>query len=147
MYTLVRRSYLAPSDQPAPSLTSILSDAQLDTCLARIDVPVYVQRVVAGLADADEIKGAFWRLSLGSLQLLIRSPAPDPVICFLSLARLSQVAPAPVTQILDDVADSFKETMKQFVGTKDTVKQEFDRKVRPLRAMCRFHRSLRLTES
>jgi hypothetical protein len=37
-----------------------------------------------------------------------------------------------VTQILDEVSESFKETMKAFVGGKDTVKQDFDRKVSTL---------------
>jgi hypothetical protein len=108
--------------------------SQLDTCLGRIDIPVYLQRVVAGLSDADEIKGERFSVFPAGVRLLtlftFYLAVPATVICFLSLARLAHVAPAPVTQILDNVSDSFTETMKAFVGGKDTVKQEFDRKVR-----------------
>lgn len=50
-----------------------------------------------------------------------------PVISFLSLSRLSLVAPTSVTQILDSIAPSFADTMKTYASNKDSVKQDFDR--------------------
>ncbi|CED83922.1 TATA-binding protein-interacting protein [Phaffia rhodozyma] len=87
----------------------------LDTCLSQIDISTFLLKVVNGLTDADEIK----------------------VICFLSLTRLAHVAPASVIQVLDNISESFQETMKQFTGTKDTVKEDFDRKAEIQRSALR----------
>lgn len=128
MYTLVRCL-------PIPQSPAVLPDRchsflQLDTCLNKIDIPTYLARVVQGLSDADEIQGP--SDPLFQARATTDSPRWHTVICFLSLARLAQVAPAAVTQILDNIAPNFAETMKAFVGGKDTVKQDFDRKVRLL---------------
>jgi hypothetical protein len=48
------------------------------------------------------------------------------VISFLAPSRLSLVAPASITQILDSIAPFFAETMKAFVPGKDSVKQHYD---------------------
>lgn len=59
MYTLVRHVCPFTAVPHIGCWTDpLMLPSQLDTCLPRIDVPVYIQRVVAGLADADEIKGA-----------------------------------------------------------------------------------------
>ena len=79
---------------------------QLDTCLARLDLHVFLGRVLPGLSDeSDEIK----------------------VISHMMLFRLSQVAPAAVSQRLDEATPQLDKTMKGATVTKDTVKQDLER--------------------
>ncbi|KAF7297547.1 Cullin-associated nedd8-dissociated protein 1 [Mycena kentingensis (nom. inval.)] len=78
----------------------------LDTCLSKLDLPTFLGRVLPGLADdSDEIK----------------------VICHMMLFRLSQVAPAAVSQKLDEATPELEKTMKGATVTKDTVKQDLER--------------------
>ncbi|KAJ7037768.1 armadillo-type protein [Mycena alexandri] len=78
----------------------------LDTCLAKLDLPTFLGRVLPGLADdSDEIK----------------------VISHMVLFRLSQVAPAAVSQKLDEATPELEKTMKGATVTKDTVKQDLER--------------------
>ncbi|KAF5339321.1 hypothetical protein D9611_009897 [Ephemerocybe angulata] len=78
----------------------------LDTCLAKLDLHLFLSRVVPGLADdSDEIK----------------------VISHMMLFRLSQVAPTAVAQRLDEVTPQLEKTMKGATVTKDTVKQDLER--------------------
>ncbi|KAF8824090.1 hypothetical protein HHX47_DHR9000534 [Lentinula edodes] len=78
----------------------------LDTCLHKLDLREFLERVVLGLADdSDEIK----------------------VICHMLLFRLAQVAPAAVSQRLDEATPQLEKTMKGATVTKDTVKQDLER--------------------
>ncbi|KAJ7211033.1 armadillo-type protein [Mycena haematopus] len=78
----------------------------LDTCLAKLELPTFLGRVLPGLADdSDEIK----------------------VISHMMLFRLSQVAPAAVAQKLDEATPELEKTMKGATVTKDTVKQDLER--------------------
>ncbi|KAJ6614944.1 armadillo-type protein [Mycena sp. CBHHK59/15] len=78
----------------------------LDTCLAKLDLHTFLGRVLPGLADdSDEIK----------------------VISHMMLFRLSQVAPAAVSQKLDEATPQLEKTMKGATVTKDTVKQDLER--------------------
>jgi cullin-associated NEDD8-dissociated protein 1 len=45
----------------------------------------------------------------------------------MMLFRLSQVAPAAVSQRLDEVTPHLERTMKEIIVTKDTVKQDLER--------------------
>jgi len=78
----------------------------IDTCLSKLELQAFLDRVVAGLIDtSDEIK----------------------VICHMMLFRLSQLAPVAVTQKLDDATPHLDKTMKGATMTKDTVKQDLER--------------------
>ncbi|KAK0446544.1 armadillo-type protein [Desarmillaria tabescens] len=78
----------------------------LDTCLTKIDLHEFLGRVIPGLTDeSDEIK----------------------VISHMMLFRLAQVAPAAVSQRLDEAAPPLEKTMKGATVTKDTVKQDLER--------------------
>ncbi|KAG7450909.1 ARM repeat-containing protein [Guyanagaster necrorhizus] len=78
----------------------------LDTCLTKIDLHEFLGRVIPGLSDeSDEIK----------------------VISHMMLFRLAQVAPAAVSQRLDEAAPPLEKTMKGATVTKDTVKQDLER--------------------
>ncbi|KAI3602368.1 cullin-associated nedd8-dissociated protein 1 [Moniliophthora roreri] len=78
----------------------------LDTCLTKLDLHEFLGRVLPGLADdSDEIK----------------------VISHMMLFRLSQVAPAAVSQRLDEATPQLEKTMKGAQVTKDTVKQDLER--------------------
>ncbi|RXW15834.1 hypothetical protein EST38_g10023 [Candolleomyces aberdarensis] len=78
----------------------------LDTCLAKLDLHVFLSRVLPGLSDdSDEIK----------------------VISHMMLFRLSQVAPTAVSQRLDEATPQLEKTMKGATVTKDTVKQDLER--------------------
>ncbi|KAJ7366442.1 armadillo-type protein [Mycena albidolilacea] len=78
----------------------------LDTCLAKLELPTFLGRVLPGLADnSDEIK----------------------VISHMMLFRLSQVAPAAVSQKLDEATPELEKTMRGATVTKDTVKQDLER--------------------
>ncbi|KAF5385600.1 hypothetical protein D9757_006791 [Collybiopsis confluens] len=78
----------------------------LDTCLPKLDLHEFLGRVLVGLSDdSDEIK----------------------VICHMMLFRLSQVAPAAVSQRLDEATPQLEKTMKGATVTKDTVKQDLER--------------------
>ncbi|EJT98870.1 TIP120-domain-containing protein [Dacryopinax primogenitus] len=77
----------------------------LDTCLGAIDLQEYINRVIAGLSDKDEIKA----------------------LCYMMLFRLSQVAPTAAVQRLDQISVPLEDTMKAPATTKDTVKQDLER--------------------
>ncbi|KAJ3744337.1 TATA-binding protein interacting [Lentinula detonsa] len=78
----------------------------LDTCLHKLDLRLFLERVVLGLADdLDETK----------------------VICHMMLFRLSQVAPTAVSQRLDEATPQLEKTMKGATVTKDIVKQDLER--------------------
>jgi cullin-associated NEDD8-dissociated protein 1 len=78
----------------------------LDTCLSKLDLYEFINRVMQGLADdADEIK----------------------VICHMMLFRLAQLAPTATAQRLDDATPLLEKTMKGAAVTKDTVKQDLER--------------------
>ncbi|KAL0945592.1 hypothetical protein HGRIS_014751 [Hohenbuehelia grisea] len=78
----------------------------LDTCLTKLDLHEFLNRVTPGLADdSDEVK----------------------VISHMMLFRLAQVAPAAVSQRLDEVTPHLEKTMKGATVTKDTVKQDIER--------------------
>ncbi|KAF8168473.1 armadillo-type protein [Crassisporium funariophilum] len=78
----------------------------LDTCLAKLNLHEFLERVIPGLSDdSDEIK----------------------VISHMMLFRLSQVAPAAVAQRLDEATPQLEKTMKGATVTKDTVKQDLER--------------------
>ncbi|TFK28383.1 TIP120-domain-containing protein [Coprinopsis marcescibilis] len=78
----------------------------LDTCLAKLDLHAFLGRVIPGLSDeSDEIK----------------------VISHMMLFRLAQVAPAAVSQRLDEATPQLENTMKGAQVTKDTVKQDLER--------------------
>jgi cullin-associated NEDD8-dissociated protein 1 len=80
--------------------------SQLDTCLNKLDLHEFLGRVIPGLSDpSDEIK----------------------VISHMMLFRLSQVAPAAVSQRLDEATPQLEKTMKGATVTKDTVKQDLER--------------------
>jgi cullin-associated NEDD8-dissociated protein 1 len=142
MYTLVSPSFL---EREVGKMTEADARFALPFCtLARYvplptRIPTYLSRVVAGLADAPEIKGSSSLFCRSFLSAPDSQPDPFPVlpllsprlisavISFLALSRLSLVAPASITQILDSIAPSFAETMKAFVPGKDSVKQDYDR--------------------
>ncbi|KAG6910631.1 hypothetical protein DXG01_009140 [Tephrocybe rancida] len=78
----------------------------LDTCLTKLDLHEFLSRVIPGLSDdSDEIK----------------------VISHMLLFRLAQVAPAAVSQRLDEATPQLEKTMKGANVTKDTVKQDLER--------------------
>jgi len=78
----------------------------LDTCLSKLDLHEFLGRVIPGLSDdSDEIK----------------------VISHMLLFRLAQVAPAAVSQRLDEATPQLEKTMKGANVTKDTVKQDLER--------------------
>ncbi|KDR68751.1 hypothetical protein GALMADRAFT_256581 [Galerina marginata CBS 339.88] len=78
----------------------------LDTCLAKLNLHEFLERVIPGLSDdSDEIK----------------------VISHMMLFRLSQVAPAAVAQRLEEATPQLEKTMKGATVTKDTVKQDLER--------------------
>ncbi|PPQ63540.1 hypothetical protein CVT24_004770 [Panaeolus cyanescens] len=78
----------------------------LDTCLSKLNLHEFLGRVIPGLSDdSDEIK----------------------VISHMMLFRLSQVAPAAVSQRLDEATPQLEKTMKGATVTKDTVKQDLER--------------------
>lgn len=78
----------------------------LDTCLTKLDLHEFLTRLLPGLSDdADEIK----------------------VISHMMLFRLSQVAPAAVSQRLDEISPPLEKAMKGATVTKDTVKQDLER--------------------
>ncbi|PPQ98061.1 hypothetical protein CVT26_003287 [Gymnopilus dilepis] len=78
----------------------------LDTCLAKLNLHEFIGRVIPALSDdSDEIK----------------------VISHMMLFRLSQVAPAAVSQRLEEATPQLEKTMKGATVTKDTVKQDLER--------------------
>ncbi|KNZ72732.1 Cullin-associated NEDD8-dissociated protein 1, partial [Termitomyces sp. J132] len=78
----------------------------LDTCLAKLDLYEFLSHVIPGLSDdSDEIK----------------------VISHMILFRLAQIAPAAVSQRLDEATPPLEKTMKGANVTKDTVKQDLER--------------------
>ncbi|KAF4584667.1 hypothetical protein EYR40_004654 [Pleurotus pulmonarius] len=78
----------------------------LDTCLTKLDLHEFLSRVIPALSDeSDEIK----------------------VLAHMMLFRLAQVAPAAVSQRLDEITPPIEKTMKGINITKDTVKQDIER--------------------
>jgi cullin-associated NEDD8-dissociated protein 1 len=74
--------------------------------LSKLDLHEFLSRVIPGLSDdSDEVK----------------------VISHMMLFRLSQVAPAAVSQRLDEATPQLEKTMKGATVTKDTVKQDLER--------------------
>lgn len=79
---------------------------QLDTCISKLDLHEFLGKVIQGLTDdSDEIK----------------------VICHMMLFRLPQLAPAAVSQRLDEITPLLEKSMKGATVTKDTVKQDLER--------------------
>ncbi|KWU42987.1 TIP120-domain-containing protein, partial [Rhodotorula sp. JG-1b] len=76
----------------------------LDTCAKQIDLQEYLSRVIAGLADEEEVKK----------------------LCYIMLVKLAQVAPAVVAARLDETVPSFTETLG-IVLKDNAVKQEAER--------------------
>jgi cullin-associated NEDD8-dissociated protein 1 len=82
---------------------------QLSTCLSRVDVNEFLDRVISGLKDLDDVK----------------------VLCYMSLHRLAQVAPTSVLARLDDCAEGITVTMQDITVTKkDSMAQDIQRNVR-----------------
>ncbi|EPQ30131.1 uncharacterized protein PFL1_02248 [Pseudozyma flocculosa PF-1] len=76
----------------------------LDTCLSRIRLPEFLDRVIAGLSDDDGIK----------------------VLCYLTLIRVSELAPLQLCQRLDDLSDPVSATLKTKLKENST-KQEIEK--------------------
>ncbi len=80
----------------------------MSTCIRQIDNAQFLDKVVNGLKDRDDVK----------------------VLCYMALHRLAQVAPASVLSRLDDCAIAVSETMKDVtVGKKDQMAQDIQRSV------------------
>jgi len=76
--------------------------SQLDACLAKLNLHKFLGRVIPGLScDSDEIK----------------------VISYIMLFRLCQVAPAAVSQRLDEATPQLQKTIEGAIVTNDMVKQ------------------------
>ncbi|KAN0060779.1 hypothetical protein ACQY0O_007437 [Thecaphora frezii] len=76
----------------------------LDTCLTRIQLSEYLDRVIAGLSDDDGIK----------------------VLCYLTLMRVSELAPLQLCQRLDDLSEPISATLKTKLKENST-KQEIEK--------------------
>jgi len=76
----------------------------LETCLNKIDINEFTNRVLSGLSDEDEIK----------------------VLCYLMLIRLSHIAPTTIASRLDQSTEAFSATIN--LKLKDnSVKQDHER--------------------
>ncbi|OAV91609.1 hypothetical protein PTTG_04239 [Puccinia triticina 1-1 BBBD Race 1] len=76
----------------------------LETCLNKIDINEFTNRVLGGLSDEDEIK----------------------VLCYLMLIRLSYIAPTTIASRLDQSTEAFSATIN--LKLKDnSVKQDHER--------------------
>ncbi|PLW19619.1 hypothetical protein PCASD_18183 [Puccinia coronata f. sp. avenae] len=76
----------------------------LETCLNKIDINEFTNRVLSGLSDEDEIK----------------------VLCYLMLIRLSHIAPTTIASRLDQSTEAFSVTIN--LKLKDnSVKQDHER--------------------
>ncbi|KAA1077478.1 hypothetical protein PGT21_009666 [Puccinia graminis f. sp. tritici] len=76
----------------------------LETCLNKIDINEFTNRVLSGLSDEDEIK----------------------VLCYLMLIRLSHIAPTTIASRLDQSSEAFSATIN--LKLKDnSVKQDHER--------------------
>lgn len=76
----------------------------LDTCLNKIDINEFTNRVLGGLSDEDEIK----------------------VLCYLMLIRLSHIAPTTVASRLDQSTEAFSATINLKLKV-NSVKQDHER--------------------
>ncbi|GAA5846966.1 hypothetical protein JCM9279_006969 [Rhodotorula babjevae] len=76
----------------------------LDTCLKDIDLNSYLSRIIAGLADEEEVKK----------------------LCYVMVSKMAHVAPTTVTQRLDETVSIFEETLG-IVLKDNAVKQEAER--------------------
>jgi cullin-associated NEDD8-dissociated protein 1 len=86
----------------------------LDTCLPQINVTEYLNRVIAGLRDDDQVK----------------------LLCYLILVRLTDLAPLQVSQALDEISDPINESLK--VKLKDgSTKQDVEKSAELTRAAFR----------
>jgi hypothetical protein len=98
---------------------------QMSTCLGYIDITEFLDRVISGLKDLDDVK----------------------VLCYMSLHRLQQVAPTAVLSRLEDVAEGVTETMKDItVVKKDTMAQDVQRNVRGSHAATLMSVGMALTD-
>lgn len=79
---------------------------QLGTCFNKIDLPKFIERVLAALKDHDEVKP----------------------LALMLLLRLGQLAPTSIIPRLDDTVGSFQDLMKEIEVKEDTVKQDLERK-------------------
>lgn len=79
---------------------------KLGTCFAKVDLPTFTDRVLAGLKDANEIK----------------------VVCLMLQLRLGQLSPQSVIPRLDETVDALKDIMADVAVKEDTVKQDLERK-------------------
>jgi len=86
----------------------------LDTCLDKIEIFGFLDRVLAGLADTHDIK----------------------VISHLMISRLAGVAPTAISQKLDDTVGPFRETINFKVKT-TAVKQEIEKNQELVRSAMR----------
>jgi cullin-associated NEDD8-dissociated protein 1 len=86
----------------------------LSTCLDKIDVYGFLDRVKVGLDDQHDIK----------------------MLAYLMLIRLGKVAPTAVTQRLDDLIEPFKVTL-DFKMRSNAVKQEVEKNQELVRAALR----------
>ncbi|KAI8375217.1 armadillo-type protein [Blakeslea trispora] len=86
----------------------------LSTCLDKIDVYGFLDRVCAGLDDQHDIK----------------------MLACLTLIRLAKVRPTAVTQRLDDLVATFKATL-DFKMRSNAVKQEIEKNQELVRAVLR----------
>lgn len=78
----------------------------LSTCLSRVDVNEFLDKVISGLKDLDDVK----------------------VLCYMLLHRLAQVAPTSVLARLDDCAEGITVTMQDITVTKkDSMAQDIQR--------------------
>ncbi|WVQ80275.1 hypothetical protein IAT38_002380 [Cryptococcus sp. DSM 104549] len=101
----------------------------LGTCFSRIDLATFTERVMASLADVNEVK----------------------VLGLMLLLRLGKMSPTSVIPRLDDTVDNLRVVMKDVEVKDDTVKQDLERKaemqrstlrtVVPLYKMCSPHQA------
>lgn len=92
--------------------------------MTKLDLHQFITRIIPGLSDdSDEIK----------------------VICHMIFFRLSQVAPSPTAQHLDDALPQLQKTMRGATVTKDTVKQDLERAAEVQRVSTRLISQLHKT--
>ncbi|KAI8987133.1 armadillo-type protein [Pilobolus umbonatus] len=91
----------------------------LSTCLNKIDIHAFLERVRSGLDDQHDIK----------------------MLVYLMLIRLAKVAPTAVAQKLDDLISPFKTTL-DFKMRSNAVKQEVEKNQELIRAALRCIHSL-----
>lgn len=78
----------------------------LATCLSKLELPTFAERVIGGLKDVNEVK----------------------TLALMLLLRLAHVAPAHVTPRLDDIVPTLEDMMKNLDIKDDMIKKEIERK-------------------